>query len=149
MCGASRTYRDFNNRRRFNRPALSQKARKDGAPGLSPFNVLSPLFPCLILGVHSTFSGCLFRLDLHSTFAAGCGVAKTAPLPVLGRFAQCGLHRIAMKVGQLLHKLIVVPKVEIVVAVLPEMLGVTKQAPRYSLLQRLERVGQRVDSPKT
>jgi hypothetical protein len=39
-----------------------------------------------------------------------------------------------MNVAQLLHKLIVVPNVEIVVAFLPEMHSVTEQAPRYSLL---------------
>ena len=49
-----------------------------------------------------------------------------------------------MNVAQLLHKLRVISNVEIVVPLLPEMLRIVKQAPRYSLLQRLQRIGQRI-----
>ena len=71
-------------------------------------------------------------------------MAKTAPLPVLRTLAQPSLHWIAMNVAQLLHKLRVISNVEIVVPFLPEMLGIANQAPRYSLLQRLQRIGQRI-----
>ncbi len=49
-----------------------------------------------------------------------------------------------MNVTQLLHKLRVISNVEIIVPLLPEMLGIANQAPRYSLLQRLQRIGQRI-----
>ena len=49
-----------------------------------------------------------------------------------------------MNVAQLFHKLRVVPYVEIVVPLLPEMLRIANQTPRYSLLQRLQRIGQRI-----
>ncbi len=49
-----------------------------------------------------------------------------------------------MNVAQLLHKLRVISNVEIVVPFLPEMLGIANQAPRYFLLQRLQRIGQRI-----
>ncbi len=49
-----------------------------------------------------------------------------------------------MNVAQLLHKLRVISNVEIVVPLLPEMLRIANQAPRYSLLQRLQRIGQRI-----
>jgi len=61
-----------------------------------------------------------------------------------------------MDIAQLLHELRVIANVEIVVSLLPEMLFPTqantglewathfgKQAPRNSLLQRLQRIGQR------
>src|SRR5258708_1944199 len=71
-------------------------------------------------------------------------MAKTAPLPVLRTFAQPRVHRISMNVAQLLHKLRIISNVEIVVPLLPEMLRFANQAPGYSLLQRLQRIGQRV-----
>src|SRR5205807_6776620 len=49
-----------------------------------------------------------------------------------------------MNIAQLRHKLWVIANVEIVVPFLPEMLRVANQTPRYSLLQRLQRIGQRV-----
>ena len=49
-----------------------------------------------------------------------------------------------MNIAQLLHKLRIISNVEIVVPLLPEMLGIANQAPRYSLLQRLQRIGQRI-----
>ncbi len=49
-----------------------------------------------------------------------------------------------MNVAQLLHKLRVISNVEIVVPLLPEMLRIANQTPRYSLLQRLQRIGQRI-----
>ena len=49
-----------------------------------------------------------------------------------------------MKIAQLFHKLRVISNVEIVVSLLPEMLRIANQTPRYSLLQRLHRIGQRI-----
>jgi len=45
-----------------------------------------------------------------------------------------------MNIAQLRHKLWVIANVEIVVPFLPEMLRVANQTPRYSLLQRLQRI---------
>ncbi len=47
-----------------------------------------------------------------------------------------------MNISKFFHKLRFIPNIEIVVALLPEMLGFTDQSPRYSLLQRLDRVGE-------
>jgi hypothetical protein len=59
-----------------------------------------------------------------------------------------------MNVTKLFHKLQVISNVEIVVPLLPEMLGcpihacrwlewvIANHTPRYSLLQRLQRIGQ-------
>ncbi len=49
-----------------------------------------------------------------------------------------------MNIAQLFHKLRVISNVEIVVPLLPEMLRFANQTPRYSLLQRLQRIGQRI-----
>ena len=49
-----------------------------------------------------------------------------------------------MNIAQLFHKLRVISNVEIVVPLLPEMIRIANQTPRYSLLQRLQRIGQRV-----
>ncbi len=49
-----------------------------------------------------------------------------------------------MNVAQLLHKLPVISNIEIVVPLLPEMIRIANQTPRYSLLQRLQRIGQGV-----
>ena len=49
-----------------------------------------------------------------------------------------------MNIAQLFHKLRVISNVEIVVPLLPEMFRIANQTPRYSLLQRLQRIGQRV-----
>jgi len=49
-----------------------------------------------------------------------------------------------MKIAQLFHKLRVISNVEIVVSLLPEVLRIANQTPRYSLLQRLQRIGQRI-----
>ena len=89
------------------------------------------------------FSRRPFRLDLDPSLTASCVVSKTAPLPIFRTFAQTRLHRIAMNIAKLLHKLRVISNVEIVVPLLPEMLRIANQAPRYSLLQRLQRIGQR------
>jgi len=51
-----------------------------------------------------------------------------------------------MNIAELLHKLRVFSNVEIVVPLLPEMLDIAYQTPRYSLLQRLQRIGQRIQS---
>ncbi len=47
-----------------------------------------------------------------------------------------------MDVTEFLHKLAIVPDVEIVITLLPEMLGLADQAPRHALLQRLESIGE-------
>ena len=49
-----------------------------------------------------------------------------------------------MNIAQLLHKLRTIANVEIVVPLLPEMIGIANQTARYSLLQRLQRIGQRM-----
>jgi len=49
-----------------------------------------------------------------------------------------------MNVTQLLQKLRVISNVEIVIPLLPEMIRIANQTPRYSLLQRLQRIGQRI-----
>lgn len=49
-----------------------------------------------------------------------------------------------MDVMELLHKLFTITNVEIVVALLPEMVSVADQAARDSLLQRLQGIGQSV-----
>ncbi len=68
---------------------------------------------------------------------------KATPRPVVGALAQSPLYRIAMNVVELLYKLRMIANVEIVVALLPEMVGVSDQTPRHSLLQRFEGVGER------
>ena len=45
-----------------------------------------------------------------------------------------------MNVAQLLHELPVISNVEIVVTFLPKVLGIPDQSPRYSLLQRFQRL---------
>ena len=49
-----------------------------------------------------------------------------------------------MNIAKLLHKLRIISNVEIVVPLLPEMLRIANQTPRYSLLQRLQRIGQSI-----
>jgi hypothetical protein len=66
---------------------------------------------------------------------------KAAPRPVFGALAQSRLHRVAMNVVELLYELRMIANIEIVVALLPEMVSVSDQTPCHSLLQRLEDVG--------
>jgi len=47
-----------------------------------------------------------------------------------------------MNVSKFFHELRFIPNIEIVVALLPEMLSLADQSPRYSLFQRLYRVGE-------
>ena len=47
-----------------------------------------------------------------------------------------------MNVVELFHKLRMIANVEIVVALLPEMVGVSDQTPCHSLLQRLQSIGE-------
>lgn len=68
---------------------------------------------------------------------------KAAPPPTFGAFTQSLLHRIAMNVVELLYKLLMIANIEVVVALLPEMLGLSDQTPRYSLFQRLQSIGER------
>src|SRR5947209_3005965 len=67
---------------------------------------------------------------------------KAAPRPVFGARAQSFFHRVPMNVVQFLYELRMIPNVEIVVALLPEMIGVADQTPCHSLLQRLQGVRQ-------
>ena len=48
-----------------------------------------------------------------------------------------------MNIVQLLHKLSVISNVEVIIALLPEALRLADPSPRNSLLQRLQRIGQR------
>ena len=66
-----------------------------------------------------------------------------ASTPASQKRARLG-PRIAMNVTQLLHKLRIILNIEILVPLLPEMLRIANQTPRYSLLQRLQRIGQRI-----
>ena len=52
-----------------------------------------------------------------------------------------------MNVPKLLHKLRVVANIEIVVPLLPEMLRIANQTPRYSLLQGLQPIRQSIPKP--
>ena len=88
-------------------------------------------------------------------------MVEAAPLPVFGTIAQSGLDRVAMDVAELLHELLVIADVEIVVALLPEVLGdsptqakgrlewgthdifIFDQASGDALLQRLQGIGKR------
>ena len=49
-----------------------------------------------------------------------------------------------MNIAEVLPKLRIISNVEIVVPLLAEMLGIAYQAPRYSLLPRLQRIGQSI-----
>ncbi len=49
-----------------------------------------------------------------------------------------------MNVPQLFHKLRVISNIEIVVSLLPEMIRGANQTARHSLLQRFQRIGQRI-----
>ena len=77
-------------------------------------------------------------LNLNRSIAAGCVMEKAAAWPIFGALAQSMLHRVPMNVVKLLYKLRMIANVEVVIAPLPEMVGVSDQTPRYSLLQRLE-----------
>jgi hypothetical protein len=49
-----------------------------------------------------------------------------------------------MNISKFFRKLRFIPNIEIIVALLPEMFRLADQSPRYSLLQRLYRVGESV-----
>jgi len=83
-------------------------------------------------------SGNPLRFNLHASFDARGIVTKAAPLPVFRTFTQCTLHRVAMDVSQFFHELRMIPNIEIVIALLPEVLGFADQPPRDSLLQGLD-----------
>jgi hypothetical protein len=63
------------------------------------------------------------RLDVYASFSAGSAVTKTAPRPVLETLTQAALHRIAMNLAKLFHEVRVISNIDIVVPLLPEMLG--------------------------
>ena len=74
-------------------------------------------------------------LDFNPSLAASRVMEKAAPRPILGAPAQSLLHRIAVDVVELLCKLRMIANVEVVVALLPKMVGVSDQTPCNSLLQ--------------
>ena len=78
---------------------------------------------------------CPFAFYLHCPCATRRALAKTAPLPVLFTRAQATLLRVVMKISKLFHKLRFIANIEIVIALLPEMLAFADQSPRYSLFQ--------------
>jgi hypothetical protein len=75
-----------------------------------------------------------FGFNLYASLNPRCIVQKAAPLPIFREFAQPALNRIAMKVPQFLQKLCMIPDIEIVVALLPEVFRRIDQSARYSLL---------------
>ena len=95
---------------------------------------------------HRSFalSCCPFRLDFYEAFDSCCVVSVAAPLPVLRSLAQSLLHRIAVNISQLLHKLVIVPDIEIVITLLPEVFCFADQSPRDTLLERFDGMGERV-----
>jgi hypothetical protein len=58
-----------------------------------------------------------------------CVMEKAAPRPVFGALAQSLCHRVPMNVVQFLYKLRMIANVEIVVSLLPEMIGIADQTP--------------------
>src|SRR5437660_10692158 len=54
-----------------------------------------------------------------------------APLPIFRTLTQSALQRGAMDITKLFHELGMIPDVEVVVALLPEVLGLANQAPRH------------------
>lgn len=73
-------------------------------------------------------------------------VKETAPLPVFRVFAQSTLHRVAMNIPEHLHELAMIPDVEIIVSLLPEVLCLATQPPRNSLLEGLHDIRERSGS---
>ena len=70
-------------------------------------------------------------------------MAKADPLPVFRALTQAAIHRISVDVAKLFDELPIIANVEIVVPLLPEVLGIADQSPRHTLLQRLERFRER------
>jgi|SRR5579859_2152742 len=82
-----------------------------------------------------------FGFNLNRSIAARCVMEKAAAWPVLGAFAQSLLHRVRMNVVELFYKPRMIANVEVVITLLPEMVGVSDQTACYSLFQRFEGVG--------
>lgn len=66
---------------------------------------------------------------LNLPLIPGCILSETAPRPIFRTRAQTPLYRIAVKVTDLFDKLPGVADVEII-ALLPEVLGISDQPPR-------------------
>ena len=76
------------------------------------------------------------RLNLDCSRFAGRVVTKAAPRPVLRFRYESALHRIAMKIAQLLSELAFTPDIEVVVTLLPEwLLGSQGEPTCHPLLQ--------------
>jgi hypothetical protein len=129
-------------------PTTAAKRRHNAAQSVSwtggPFKPdfgLSGAFPSLDRAYPLALARSPFGLDFNSSLAASCVMEKAAPRPLFGALLQSLLHPVPMNVMKLLYKLRMIANVEIVVALLPEMVGVSDQTPRHSLLQRLEGFG--------
>lgn len=83
------------------------------------------------------FSRGPFGLDFDPSFAARRMMEEAAPRPILGAAAP-RVHRVGMNVVELLDKLRLIANVQVLVALLPKMVGVSDQTPCYSLLQRFQ-----------
>src|ERR1043166_6965805 len=122
-------------------PPLKPKAGLSGPPGL----ILDSVGQFNGRGEFSrgslALAGGPLGFNCNRSIAAGCVMDKAAARPVFGALAQSLLHRVPMNVVELLDKLRMIAHVEVVIALLPEMVGVSDQTPCYSLLQRLEGVG--------
>src|SRR5579872_1334078 len=69
-------------------------------------------------------------------------MAKAAPGPILRALDQTASNRIAVDISQFFDALLLAPDIEIVIALLPEMLVASDQPSSDGLLQRLDRGGQ-------
>ena len=82
------------------------------------------------------------RLNLHHSFNPRKIVTKTAPRPILRTLRQTALYRITVHVTQLLDPLGLAPDIEVVISRLPQQTALGRaQAPRYILLEHLQRDG--------
>ena len=103
-----------------------ERKRWTGGPFKPDFG-LSGAFPRLDRAYPLKLARSPFGLDFNSSLAASCVMEKVAPRPVFGALLQSLLHPVPMNVMKLLYKLRMIANVEIVVALLPEMIGVSDQ----------------------
>ena len=80
------------------------------------------------------------RFDLNSSIAADGPLAKAAPFPIIRPNSEPALHRIAMKISQLLNSLLFTPHRKIVVANLPKASEICRpESARGNLFEHLNR----------
>jgi hypothetical protein len=65
-------------------------------------------------------------------------VAKAAPLPILRTVTQAASYGIAVNVTELFNELFVIAYVEIIIALVPEVPGISFEFSRDPLFQRLD-----------